>query len=820
MSFVDKLLRVDQRRIKKILRKTDLVLAYEEEMKNLSDEELQAKTPYFKDLLANGKTLDDILPEAFAVVREVSRRVRNEFPFKVQVMGGIVLHDGDVAEMKTGEGKTLTETMPAYLNALEGKGVHIVTVNEYLASRDAENMGKIFNFLGLTVGVNLREKDTKGKQEAYNADITYTTNSELGFDYLRDNMAQSVDRRVLRGLNYAIVDEADSILIDESRTPLIISGGERASASTYIFADRFCKSLRKDKDFTIDIKTKTCSLTDSGVDKAEKAFSVKNIYDSSNPANADLVHRITQALKANYIMKRGVEYMVKDDEVLLIDAFTGRVLKGREYSDGLQQALQAKENVKIKQETVTMATITYQNFFGLYNKIAGMTGTAKTEEEEFREIYKMDVTCVPTNKPVIRYDDIDMVYGNEAAKYRAIVEEIKKRHALGQPILIGTVSVEKSEVLSEMLTKEGLPHEVLNAKNHEREAHIIEHAGELGSITVATNMAGRGTDIKLGPGVLDVKDTEEIKHAAGLCVIGTERHEARRIDNQLRGRSGRQGDPGYSKFFVCCDDELLMRFGSDLLRKAFASLKDEGLNNKFVTSAITSAQKKIEGQNFDTRKSLIDYDNVMKKQREEIYEQRDKILYSPSIYDAVKDYFTKTANNIVHQSVKVDGKDQWLDAELLKANLTGKYLPDGKFSTEGYQEAPLDEAAEDIGDSLIAYYEKKRNSWPEGVADQIEKTLTLRAIDKNWTSHIDSMSKLRDSIHLRSYAQTNPLQEYVREGYKMFDEMVSIISEEVTSTLLRVQLEIRKKEENSPTENQNANETENKDESNPSVSEK
>ncbi len=820
MSFVDKLLRVDQRRMKKILRKTDLVLAYEEEMKNLSDEELQAKTPYFKDLLANGKTLDDILPEAFAVVREVSRRVRNEFPFKVQVMGGIVLHDGDVAEMKTGEGKTLTETMPAYLNALEGKGVHIVTVNEYLASRDAENMGKIFNFLGLTVGVNLREKDTKGKQEAYNADITYTTNSELGFDYLRDNMAQSVDRRVLRGLNYAIVDEADSILIDESRTPLIISGGERASASTYIFADRFCKSLRKDKDFTIDIKTKTCSLTDSGVDKAEKAFSVKNIYDSSNPANADLVHRITQALKANYIMKRGVEYMVKDDEVLLIDAFTGRVLKGREYSDGLQQALQAKENVKIKQETVTMATITYQNFFGLYNKIAGMTGTAKTEEEEFREIYKMDVTCVPTNKPVIRYDDIDMVYGNEAAKYRAIVEEIKKRHALGQPILIGTVSVEKSEVLSEMLTKEGLPHEVLNAKNHEREAHIIEHAGELGSITVATNMAGRGTDIKLGPGVLDVKDTEEIKHAAGLCVIGTERHEARRIDNQLRGRSGRQGDPGYSKFFVCCDDELLMRFGSDLLRKAFASLKDEGLNNKFVTSAITSAQKKIEGQNFDTRKSLIDYDNVMKKQREEIYEQRDKILYSPSIYDAVKDYFTKTANNIVHQSVKVDGKDQWLDAELLKANLTGKYLPDGKFSTEGYQEAPLDEAAEDIGDSLIAYYEKKRNSWPEGVADQIEKTLTLRAIDKNWTSHIDSMSKLRDSIHLRSYAQTNPLQEYVREGYKMFDEMVSIISEEVTSTLLRVQLEIRKKEENSPTENQNTNETENKDESNPSVNEK
>lgn len=799
MSFVDKLLRVDQRRMKKIRRRTDLVMAYEDEMKGLSDEELAAKTPYFKDLLAKGSTLDDILPEAYAVVREVSRRVRNEFPFRVQVMGGIVLHDGDVAEMKTGEGKTLTETMPAYLNALEGKGVHIVTVNEYLASRDAENMGKIFKFLGLTVGVNLREKDVKGKQEAYNSDITYTTNSELGFDYLRDNMAQSVDRRVLRGLNYAIVDEADSILIDESRTPLIISGGERANASTYIFADRFCKSLRKDVDFTIDIETKTCALTDSGVDKAEKAFSIKNIYDASNPANADLVHRITQALKANYIMKRGVEYMVKDGEVLLIDAFTGRVLKGREYSDGLQQAIQAKENVKIKQETITMATITYQNFFGLYNKIAGMTGTAKTEEEEFREIYKMDVTCIPTNRPMIRFDDIDMVYGNEKAKYKAIVEEIKKRHALGQPVLIGTVSVEKSEMLSELLKKEGLSHEVLNAKNHEREAHIIEHAGELGSITVATNMAGRGTDIKLGPGVLDVKDTEDVKHAAGLCVIGTERHEARRIDNQLRGRSGRQGDPGYSKFFVCCDDELLLRFGSDLLRKAFQSLGDEGLNNKFVTSAITSAQKKIEGQNFDTRKSLIDYDNVMKKQREDIYEQRDKILYSESIYDTVKDYFAKTAESIVKKSLKSDGKDEFLDGELLRQNLTGRYLPEGSFSTDGLHEAPVDEAIEEIEGAFIQYYEKKRSTWPESIANQVEKNLTLRALDHNWTGHIDSMAKLRDSIHLRSYAQTNPLQEYVREGYQMFDEMVETISNEVTSTLLRVQVELRKVE---PTNNE------------------
>lgn len=795
MSFVDKILMVDKRRLKKIRRIADIVMSYEDEMKGLSDDELKAKTPYFKELLKEGKTLDDILPEAFAVVRETARRVRGEFPYKVQVMGGIVLHEGDVAEMKTGEGKTLTETMPAYLNALEGKGVHIVTVNEYLAARDAENMGLIYNFLGLTVDVNLREKDVSGKQQAYNADITYTTNSELGFDYLRDNMAQSTDRRVLRGLNYAIVDEADSILIDESRTPLIISGGERASASTYIFADRFCKSLRKDKDFIIDIKTKTCSLTDSGIDMAEKAFGISNIYDSSNASNADLVHRITQALKANYIMKRGVEYMVKDGEVLLIDTFTGRVLKGREYSDGLQQAIQAKENVKIKQETITMATITYQNFFGLYNKIAGMTGTAKTEEEEFREIYKMNVTCVPTNKPVIRYDDIDMVYGNEKAKYKAIVEEIKNRHELGQPILVGTVSVEKSEYLSQLLLDAGLQHEVLNAKNHEREAHIIEHAGELGAITVATNMAGRGTDIKLGAGVLDVKDTDKVKHAAGLCVIGTERHEARRIDNQLRGRSGRQGDPGYSKFFVCCDDELILRFGSDMLRKAFESLGDEGLNNKFVTSAITSAQKKIEGQNFDTRKSLIDYDNVMRQQRTVIYEQRDKVLYSESIYDAVQEYFHKAATIIVDKSLITNGNDQWIDAQLLKQNLTGKYLKDGSFSTEGYQEATAQEAIDEISSALIGLYDKKRETWKVRASleapDQIEKMVTLRAIDRFWTNHIDSMSKLRDGIHLRSYAQSNPLQEYVREGYAMFDEMINNIADEVTSTLLRAEIQLR-----------------------------
>lgn len=791
MSFIDKLLRIDARRLKKIERIADQVLSYEAEMAALSDEELKAKTPYFKELLQNGKTLDDILPEAYAVVREADRRVRNEFPFKVQVMGGIVLHQGDVAEMKTGEGKTLTETMPVYLNALDGKGVHVVTVNEYLASRDCELMGQVYRFLGLTVDVNLREKDTNGKKQAYLADITYTTNSELGFDYLRDNMAQTVERRVLRGLHYAIVDEADSILIDESRTPLIISGGERASASTYIFADRFVKSLRKEKDFTIDIKTKTCSLTDSGVDAAQRAFNVNNIYDSSNPANQDLVHRIQQALKANFIMKRNVEYMVSDGEIYLIDSFTGRVLKGREYSDGLQQAIQAKENVKIKQETITMATITYQNFFGLYDKIAGMTGTAKTEEEEFQKVYNMNVVVIPTNRPLIRYDDIDMVYGNENAKYKAIVSEIKARHALGQPILVGTVSVEKSELLSNLLTKEGLPHEVLNAKNHEREAHIIEKAGQLGAITIATNMAGRGTDIKLGEGVREIKDTKEVHHAAGLCVIGTERHEARRIDNQLRGRSGRQGDPGYSRFFVCCDDELILRFGSDMLRNAFMSLGDEGLNNKMVTNAITSAQKKIEGQNFDTRKSLMDYDDVLRQQRKIMYDQRDKVLYSESIYDSVCEYFHNTAKKIIKSSLNGEEREKYLDGKLLKANLESKYLPEGSFDDEGYTDAPIDEATDDIASLLLSYYNQKRATWPEGAADQVEKMVVLSRIDRNWTTHIDSMSKLREGIHLRSYAQTNPLQDYVREGFQMFDEMIETISDEVTLALIRAQVRMK-----------------------------
>lgn len=793
-NIIDRILRVDERALKKIERKALQVMTYEKEMAALSDEELKSKTPYFKELLASGKTLDDILPEAYAVCREAAKRVRGEFPYKVQIMGAIVLHEGDVAEMKTGEGKTLTETMPVYLNALEGKGVHVVTVNEYLASRDCELMGQIYRFLGLTCDVNLREKNTEQKQAAYNADITYTTNSELGFDYLRDNMAQSVNKRVLRGLNYAIVDEADSILIDESRTPLIISGGERAPANTYIYADRFVKSLRKERDFTIDIKTKSCNLTDAGADACEKAFGIKNLYA---PEHNDLVHRIHQALKANFIFKRNVEYMVSDGEIFLIDQFTGRVMKGREYSDGLHQAIQAKENVKIKQETITMATITYQNFFRIYNKVAGMTGTAKTEEEEFEKIYNMHVTPIPTNKPVIRVDDTDLVYGNEKAKYKALVEEVKRRHALGQPILIGTPSVEASEVVDNLLIKEGLPHEVLNAKNHEREALIIEKAGQLGSITIATNMAGRGTDIKLGHGVRDIKDpTGQVKCPAGLCVLGTERHESRRIDNQLRGRSGRQGDPGYSRFFVSIDDELLIRFAPEYLKGLFEKMGDVPLESKMVTNAITTAQKKIEGQNFDTRKSLLDYDDVLRQQRETMYKQRDTILYAPEIYDTIYGYFKNAGKDIVEQSIdKTDSRNMYLSAELLKKNLEAKYLPQGSFDNSGYDDAPIDEVSEEIGDILFAVYNTKRKTWPENAPNEIEKMIALRCVDRNWTTHIDSMAKLKEGIGLRGYARHDPLKDYVDEGWTMFNEMIMKISNEVVLNLLKIELRIKTPEE-------------------------
>lgn len=784
MGFLDKLFRFDQRALKKIEKQSLKVLAYEEEMASKTDDELRAKTAEFKERLNAGATLEDIKFEAFAVAREAAKRVLNQFPFKVQVMGTIVLNQGDVAEMRTGEGKTLTATMAVYLNALTGKGVHVVTVNEYLAQRDAEWMGQIYRFLGLTVGVNLREKTVTEKQEAYRCDITYTTNSELGFDYLRDNMAVDANARVLRGLTYAVIDEADSILIDESRTPLIISGGSKVSSNTYIIADRFVKTLKREKDFTYDEKTKTCGLTEQGVDKAERMFGIKNLY---SPEYNDLVHRIVQALKANYVMTRDVEYMVDSEgEIQLIDQFTGRILKGREYSDGLQQAIQAKENVKIKEETVTLATITYQNFFRLYEKLSGMTGTAKTEEEEFRKIYNMRVICIPTNRPIQRIDDLDLIFGNQNAKFKALVKEVQARHEKGQPILIGTVSVEMSEFVDRLLNEAHLPHNVLNAKNHAKEAEIIAHAGEAGAITIATNMAGRGTDIKLD---------EEARKAGGLCVFGTERHESRRIDNQLRGRSGRQGDPGYTRFFISLDDELMRRFGSDRLRSLYSSLDDEALESKMVQSAITNAQKRIEGQNFDTRKSLLDYDDVLRKQREIMYKKRDNILFASDIHEMIEEFFKQAGVALAKKSLNPNDPSLGVSGELLKAQLEPRFLEAGTIKPAAYDESPADEVGEDVAILMWKRYLERRKEWGDEVAENMERNFALRCIDRNWTSHIDTMDKLREGIHLRSYANTNPLQDYVNEGYKLFGEMMDIIAIEVVLNLLNVQVQMKKPDE-------------------------
>jgi len=785
MNIVEKIFRFDARRIKRYGKQALKVLALEGEMEKLTDEELQAKTPYFRERLNKGETLEDIRIEAFAVAREAARRTLKQFPFKVQVMGAMVLNDGDVAEMKTGEGKTLTATMAVYLNALEGKGVHVVTVNEYLAARDAEWMGQIYRFLGLTVGVNVREKSPSEKRDAHLCDITYTTNAELGFDYLRDNMAQSVDRRVLRGLNMAVIDEADSILIDESRTPLIISGGAKASPSQYTVADRFVKALRKE-DYNVDIEQKSVALTDLGNTKAEKMFAIRNLYD---PEYADLVHRIQQALKANFGMARNVEYMVDENkEIQLIDQFTGRILKGREYSDGLHQAIQAKENVPIKQETITMATITYQNFFRLFKKLAGMTGTAKTEEEEFQKIYNMRVVQIPTNRPVIREDTIDFIYNTKTAKLNALIKEVQERHEKGQPILIGTVSVESSEEISELLTAAGLKHEVLNAKNHAREADIITHAGDRGAITLATNMAGRGTDIKIN---------DEVKALGGLAVFGTERHEARRIDNQLRGRSGRQGDPGYTRFYISLDDELMLRFGnSEQWKKTFASLGDEALENKMVSSVITGAQKRIEGKNFDMRKNVLDYDDVLAKQRKIIYEKRDKILFNDDIADIISDSFA-TAGKFLATKALIEGSenDPKISGQLLKEVLEPKFLNEGTIDPNVYDELPLSEASEDVTDALIVAYQNRKKEWPEEIVQQIERSIVLRTMDMNWTKHIDAMAHLREGIYLRSYANTNPLQDYVNEGYRMFREMFETISVDTVLNFLKVQIQFNKKVE-------------------------
>ncbi|MCR4855761.1 MAG: preprotein translocase subunit SecA [Erysipelotrichaceae bacterium] len=778
MGLFDKLFNNDKRILDEVERAVRPVDALADKMSALSDEELKAKTAEFKERLAQGQTLDDIQVEAFAVAREAAKRVIGEYPFFCQLEGAYVLHRGDIAEMKTGEGKTLTSVMAVYLNALEGKGVHVVTVNEYLAERDSEWMGAIHRFLGLTVGLNLRALTPAQKRQAYECDITYTTNSEVGFDYLRDNMVTRVEDRVLRELNFALVDEVDSILIDESRTPLIISGGEKKTANLYINADRFVKRLKRDEDYVIDVKDKNVQLTEEGVHKGEKAFGVENLYDIDNTS---LVHYIAQALKANYIMTRDVEYVVEDNEVIIVDQNTGRKMPGREYSDGLHQAIQAKEGVPIKQETTTWATITYQNFFRLYKKLAGMTGTAKTEEEEFLSIYNMRVVEIPTNKPVARVDYPDLVFGTKRAKYNALLEEVKELYAKGQPVLVGTISVETSELISRMFKQARIRHEVLNAKNHAREAEIIAKAGREGSVTIATNMAGRGTDIKL---------TDRSRELGGLVVLGSERHESRRIDNQLRGRSGRQGDPGYSRFYVSLEDELMVRFGSDRISSLFEQMGDIPIENKTVTKAISSAQKRVEGLNFDVRKALLDYDDVMRQQRETMYAQRNYILENEDIHSVVENMFERVMENIVDSNISVDGKKEVIDyASIVKRlNTMGQTA----FKEEDIAGLNREDVIARCKDAAFNAYEKKIKPVKEQIMP-VERTMVLRLMDRAWQNHIDVMSKLREGIHLRSYAQNNPLQAYVEEGYELFESMMNTISSDVVTFCNNLKIVIKEK---------------------------
>ena len=780
-SFLDKLFKTDKKEYKKVEDIAKKVDAFKDDMARLSDDELKAKTPYFKQLLQEGKSLDDLLPEAFAVAREAAKRVIGEFPYFVQIVGAIVLHRGDVAEMKTGEGKTLTSTMAIYLNALLGKGVHVVTVNEYLAHRDAEWMGAIYRFLGLTVGVNLRIYSPQQKQQAFQSDITYTTNSEIGFDYLRDNMSVDPKGRVLRSLYMAVIDEADSILIDESRTPLIISGGYRQTANLYAIADRFAKSLTKEKHYTVNLENKGVQLTEEGVAFAEKLFKIPNLYAVEHTA---LVHHIHQALKANFIFTKDVDYMVSNGQIVIIDAFTGRQLAGRTYSDGLHQAIEAKEGVKIKQETAVVATITYQNFFRLYEKIGGMTGTAKTEEEEFLETYNMRVIEVPTNKPIVREDAPDLIYENKQYKFLALVKEVRERHTQGQPLLIGTISVEMSEYISDILSKEGIPHEVLNAKNHEREAEIIKKAGEKGSVTIATNMAGRGTDIKLGEGVREL---------GGLAVIGSERHESRRIDNQLRGRSGRQGDPGYSRFYVSLEDDLMMRFGNNMVKGMFAKMEGEPLESGLVSRVIASAQARVEGFNFDIRKDLLAYDDVLRQQREIMYKQRDAVIFSDNVHSIVIELFRKAVTAMVENSSYQENKEMVVDYSKLYQQLTLRLLKPEQVTIEEIKGRNQQETIDLTTNKLVAVFEANEATWGGTIFTVVEKQILIRIIDINWTQHIDRMAKLREGIHLRAYAQTNPLQSYINEGFKMFQDMVQRIADEATNFCLHAQVSVEKK---------------------------
>ena len=784
MGLLKRLVDTEYKELKRFNKIADEIEALDETYSKMSDEELKGKTAEFRERLAKGETLEDIKVEAFATAREAAYRMIGEKPYRVQLIGGLAIHYGNIAEMKTGEGKTLTTILPAYLNALPGKGVHVVTVNEYLSDRNAKWMGPIYDFLGITVGVNLRELTPSQKRDVYNCDITYSTNNEIGFDYLRDNMVTKKEDRTQRGLNYCIIDEVDSILIDEARTPLIISGGKMNSANLYMDADRAVKRLIAEEDYIIDEKAKSVILTEKGSIKVQTYFKLANLYDAENTA---LVHHINQALKANFGMKKDVDYVVDDEgNVVIVDQFTGRLMHGRQFSEGLHQAIEAKEGVKINEETKTLATITFQNLFRMYNKISGMTGTAKTEEEEFRDIYNMYVIEIPTNKPCIREDMADMMFATEKGKYDAIVKFIEEVHATGEPILVGTISVESNEKLSKMLTKAKLPHEVLNAKNHLREAEIIAKAGEKGAITIATNMAGRGTDIKLGEGV---------KELGGLCVLGTERHESRRIDNQLRGRAGRQGDPGYSQFFISFEDELMRRFGTDKIKTMIQSVgydETQPIRSKMFSKSVETAQKKVEGNNYDMRKTLLDYDNIVSEQRKIIYEKRNEILDTDDIHSLIIEIFKDYVFEFVDSHMAPEGFLTENDLKAIENNFN-TILKNQKLDLSNYKDKKEQETIDYVTEIVIKDYEEKIKDVPKEMLEDFERYIALRVIDDAWVEHINSMEHLKEGIGLRGYAQTNPLQAYALEGYDIFDKMQDNIDANIVNFLLKLNVNINRK---------------------------
>jgi preprotein translocase subunit SecA len=760
-----------------------VVETFADQMKALSDDELQAKTPEFKQRLDNGETLDDLLPEAFAVVREASTRILGMTPYYVQLIGAIALHQGNIAEMKTGEGKTLVATMPLYLNALAGQGAHLVTVNDYLAKRDAEQMGLLYNFLGLSVGLNINGLNPEEKKEAYAADITYGTNSEFGFDYLRDNMVLYKEEMVQRPLSFAIVDEVDSILVDEARTPLIISGNAEKSTDLYVRANQFARLLSEKQDYTVDLKTKSVQLTEEGMTKAENFFGIKNLYDYTN---VQINHHVSEAMKAHAIMHLDQDYVVKDGEIIIVDPFTGRLMQGRRYSEGLHQAIEAKESLEIQSESKTLATITLQNFFRMYHKLSGMTGTAKTEEEEFQSIYNMDVIEIPTNKPMIRVDNADLIYKTQKGKFKAVVDEITTLYHRGQPVLVGTVAVETSELISKLLKRHGIPHNVLNAKNHAREAEIIENAGQTGSVTIATNMAGRGTDIKLGEGVADL---------GGLFILGTERHESRRIDNQLRGRSGRQGDPGESRFYLSLEDDLMKRFGSDKMKAWMEKIGMDDtspIESKLVSKSVESAQKRVEGNNFDARKQLLKFDDVMRQQREIIYKQRMEVLESKNLRPDVEGMIKLVIENIVHaHTPEKEVPEEW-DLQAVIDYLNAKIFNEGVLTLKDLDGKDPEEMIDDLYAKALARYDEKEEQFTSERMREFERVITLRTVDTKWMDHIDAMEQLREGIYLRAYGQVDPYRAYNIEGFKMFEEMVASIDEEIVNFLMKA--EIREEE--------------------------